>query len=317
MRQMKLLLIARDDSRYTVPASHYFIEELKQHVDLHVTHASGFLEQIVADCPFEPDLIYIHDYFENGSPTVTGIRNMSIPAAVGLHDLHFGFAFRKRLLQLEQVRYIFTHYRDAFLAWYSEFSDEMRWLPHHANTDIYKDYKQPKDIDILLTGAIYDQVYPLREKMLTRLSGRQGFVHHQHPGYRQIKNKETLLVGESYAREINRAKICLTCNSVFSYPLMKYFEIPACGSLLMAPASPELLDLGFVPGVHFVSIEDHNFEEKLDYYLNNDQERELIIANGKKLIVKTHSTKQRVQEFLQAMEEILLLESTQEKRLQP
>lgn len=311
MRKLRLLLIARDDSRYTVPASHYFIDELKKSAEVHVSHTSGFLEQIVADCPFEPDLIYILDYFENGSPTVTGIRSMNIPVAIGLHDLHFGFDFRKRLLQLEEVRYIFTYYRDAFLSWYPEFSDKMRWLPHHANTDIYKDYEQTKDIGILLTGAIYDQIYPLRKRMLMRLSGHPDFVHHQHPGYRQIKQKENLLVGESYAREINRAKICLTCNSIYSYPLMKYFEIPACGSLLMAPASPELLDLGFVPGVHFVSIDEHNFEEKINYYLNNDQERAEIIANGKKLIAEKHSTKQRVKDFLQTIEDIILIEAKQ------
>lgn len=76
------------------------------------------------------------------------------------------------------------------------------------------------------------------------------------------KMKKNVFVGQNYAKELNRSKIVLTCDSVFKYPLMKYFEITACNALLLASYSKELGDLGFIPGVNFVAIDELCFEEK-------------------------------------------------------
>jgi len=308
MKRLNVLFITRNDSSYTVPASHYFIKELDQITNLSISYQSGPLQKMINNCWHKPDIVYLNDHLDNGSPIVTGLKDVTIPVAAGLHDLHYRFEFRKRMLQRERLSYIFTYYRDKFLQWYPEFTKAMRWLPHHANTAVYKDYKLEKDIDILLTGAMIESVYPLRFNMLQRLHGKPGFQYHKHPGYRQVHQKEDVLVGESYARELNRAKICLTCDSIFHYPLMKYFEITACNALLMAPVSDELLDLGFMPGIHFVSIDEKNFEAKIDYYLQHDAEREQIARNGMHLSHTKHATKYRALEFVGKLQEIVQLE---------
>ncbi|MCL6547536.1 MAG: glycosyltransferase [Alicyclobacillus sp.] len=186
-------------------------------------------------------------------------------------------------------------------------SNLMRWLPHWANTEVYRDYGLPKDIDLLLMGATTGWVYPLRLRMLETLSGRAGFVHHPHPGYQRFSpaEREQVYIGERYAREINRAKIFLTCDSVFHYPLMKYFEVPACNTLLFAPGSREVEDLGFIPGQHFVAIDEHDFLDKIDYYLAHPDERDRIARQGCELVHARHSLAVRARELVHMIEDIL------------
>jgi len=310
MEKLKVLFHTRDDSSYIVPASHYFVKELTKSTELTISHDSGHIEDIIAKSGIEPDFIYFNDYLENSSPVVTGLKTLKIPFAVGLHDLHYRYPDRKKILFEENIKYIFTYYRDKFLNWYPEFADNMVWLPHHVNTDIFKDYHLPKDIDLLLMGSTRAEVYPLRVSMVKRFQNTPGFVHHTHPGYRKVSEKEHgIYVGESYAKELNRAQICLTCDSVYKYPLMKYYEITASNSLLLAPASNELMDLGFIPGVNFISINETNFEEKASYYLTHENERRMIALNGMRLSHQKHSTAKRVHDFVNEIKKIILRES--------
>lgn len=306
MKKIKLLFMTRDDQSYTVPASHYFIQELQKITDLYVSHQSGNMKQILDSIPFEPDFIFFNDYLDNGSPVVTGLKDLKLPFAVGLHDLHFQKPLRKAMIEKENIQHIFTFYRDKFKQWYPEFTSRMHWLPHHAYDEVYQDYQLSKNRNILLTGSVLEDFYPLRAMMQMRLKNRSDFVHYPHPGYRRIgEDEENVFVGQNYAKELNRSKIVLTCDSVFKYPLMKYFEITACNALLLASYSKELGNLGFIPGVNFVAIDELNFEEKIDYYLNHEEERKQIAHNGMLLTRKRHTTKKRAQEFLMEIETIL------------
>ncbi|MFP3886609.1 glycosyltransferase [Priestia filamentosa] len=306
MEKTKLLFIARDDSHYTVRATHYFIHELSKITDLMVSHESGNIEDLIAKCRTKPDFIYLHDYKENGAPIIEGVKNLKIPYAIGLHDLHYQYPNRKAVLMKEGIKYIFTYCQAKFIQWYPEFSNGMKWLPHHAHLDIFKDYGLPKDIDLLMTGAAFEDYYPLRAQIIKRFENKPEFVRHKHPGYRNVeKNESNVIIGDDYAKEINRAKICFTCDSIYKYPIKKYFEVPACNTLLLAPFSDELHKLGFIPGVNFVSINENNFEEKADYYLEHEEERKKIALNGMRLIQQKHSTRQRVIEFMEKIGEIL------------
>ncbi len=235
----------------------------KKITDLYVSHQSGNIKQILDSIPFDPDFIFFNDYLDNGSPVVTGLKDLKLPFAVGLHDLHFQKPLRKAMIEKENIQHIFTFYRDKFKQWYPEFTSRMHWLPHHAYDEIYQDYQLSKNRNILLTGSVLEDFYPLRAMMQMRLKNRPDFVHYPHPGYRKIReNEKNVFVGQNYAKELNRSKIVLTCDSVFKYPLMKYFEITACNALLLASYSKELGDLGFIPGVNFVAIDELCFEEK-------------------------------------------------------
>ena len=305
---MKLLVTSGDFSRWHSRGFSYLLAELSQLCDLYVWYESGDISDIIEKLGTVPDFVLINEFGETNSPRISGLDSLATPFAIYLFDLHHEIEHRKEAIESANVRYIFTHYRDKFYEWYPEFWRKMRWLPLHANTAIFKDYYLDKDIDYLLMGAVGERIYPLRYKVRETMRHLPGFVCHEHAGYRNFQDNETALVGERYAREINRAKMFFTCNSVYEYPLGKYFEVPACRTLLLAPSSREILDLGFEPGVNFVAVSDSDFLAKSEYYLHHEAERQLITNRGYELVRSRHATSKRAFELISMVEEILAAE---------
>lgn len=221
-------------------------------------------------------------------------------------DVHHYFKQRQKDLQKDNVKHIFSYYRDNFVAFYPKLKDRMIWLPYHVNTKVFRDYKFEKTIDMLMMGDISKQLYPLRNKIYHTLKADHRFVYHEHPGYRNFDdNEENVFVGLNYAKEINRAKIFFTCDSVFNYPVSKYYQVLASNTLLLASESNELKDLGFVDGENFIAITEHNFVGKANYYLNNEPERLRIAKNGYEMVHQKHTTSMRAQQLVDHIKKII------------
>lgn len=305
-KRLKILIFTGDFQEYVAPVFYYFLCELEKITDLTVWHESGDINNILDQLKEKPDFIYFNEYGEMNSPVITGLKDLEIPFAIQLFDLHYQINKRKRAIREENIKHIFTVYRDSFHVWYKEFSDRMYWLPHHINTEIFKDYGLKKEYNYLLMGAMSRRTYPLRNMIVDRMKDNPGFVHHKHPGYRNIKDHEkNVFVREAYAKEINKAKIFLTGNSKYNYPLGKNFEVPACNTLLLAPPSNELKDLGFIPEVHYIPINKENFEEKAKYYLQHKCERERIARQGMEMVHERHSTSKRADQFVKVIKKII------------
>lgn len=302
---MKVLVTSGDFKYHLTPAFHYLLEELSKLVDLTVWYQPGDIHHIISRLGFNPDFIYINEYGETNSPKITGLADLSIPFAVSLHDLHYQVAERNEALRQDKVEHIISIGRDKFYEWYPEHANKLYWLPHHINSSIFKDYAFNKDIDFLMMGAVHSRVYPLRYKILNSMCKITGFVYHEHPGYRLFKDDDRSLVHEKYAREVNRAKLFLTCGSVWNYPLAKYYEVLACNTLLLAPICRELGDLGFIPGIHYVDIDENNFIDKAEYYLRHEAERLTISRQGYEMVHAQHSTTHRARELVNQIEGIL------------
>ncbi len=302
---MKLLVTSGDFKHHLTPNFHYLLEELSRLTDLTVWYQSGDIQDILSELGFVPDFIFINEYGETNSPKITGLSGLSIPFAAALHDLHYQIPERNRSLGQDKVQHIFSIGRDKFYEWYPNHTNRLCWLPHHVNTNIFKDYGLNKEIDYLMMGAVHPRVYPLRYKILNRMKNVTGFIYHQHPGYRFFNHDDQAYVHEKYAREINRAKIFLTCGSVWGYPLAKYYEVLACKTLLLAPVCSELGDLGFIPGVHYVDINEYNFMTKAEYYLQHEAQRMAIVQQGYEMVQTRHSTRKRAQELLDMIAGIL------------
>lgn len=292
-KKLTILFITFDNSRNVDRNSFYLTQELTKVSNLILWHDAGNISEILSKINDVPDFILLNDMKE--SPEVTGWSSISIPFGIIIYDLHYAINEKKEFIWGNNVPYIFSIYRDKFYEWYPEFKERFRWLPLYVNTHLFKDYKLEKDIDWLIIGNITGGVYPLREKIVQTMRGHKGFVYHEHPGYRDIfeENEKNIFVGEEYAREINRAKMFFTCDSTFKYPVNKYYEVLACKTLLLASSSQELFDLGFIPGVNYVEIDENNFLEKAYYYLNHPEERIKITEQGYKMVHDKYSTAQR------------------------
>ncbi|WZY01130.1 glycosyltransferase [Bacillus sp. FSL W7-1360] len=314
MEKIKFLYIGRNLERPMVLGLGYFFNEIKKMTDFHASYSSGSIENILAQIDFKPDFIYLHEYMAKRryDPSVTGVKKISIPCAALFSDIHLCKEERKKAVQEEEIKYVFTYYRDKFLQWYPELTDQMIWMPPEVNTDIFKDYGAEKDIDFLMTGNTHPKFYPLRAKMLETFKGRDGFFERPHPTYeRMYAAPHQCVLGERYAMEINRAKMAFTCDSIYQYPVLKYYEICACNTLLLAPCSKEIRDLGFIPGEHFVEVDENDFEEKAYYYLNNEEERKRIALNGMEMVHRKHATTVRATQFIKKVEEIIAKERSE------
>lgn len=302
---MRILVTCGDFRQHLTPAFHYLMEEVGKLVDLTLWYQPGDINDIIRQLDNPPDFVFINEYGETNSPAITGLDQLSTPFAVSLHDLHYRIVERNEALKRDKVQHIFTIGRDKFIEWYPHFKDCWWWLPHHVNTDIFKEYGKDRRIDYLMMGAVHPIVYPLRSKILAAMQGIPGFLYHKHPGYRIFTKNDKAYVHEKYAREIGRAKIFLTCGSRWKYPLAKYYEVLACQTLLLAPVCNELGDLGFIPGIHYVPINEYDFIEKAHYYLNHEEERLAIARQGFAMVHARHSTRKRAQELVAMISAIL------------
>lgn len=142
---------------------------------------------------------------------------------------------------------IFHHWNDLTRYPHWDSLSVHRYHVHHcADTRVYRDYEQEKDIDILVAGNLNSYYYPLRHRLmlLAKLHFRKRGYHVvilQHPGY-QLPPREGTVVGEEFARLLNRSKLVFTCSMRFKYALAKYSEIALCKSLAVADVPDERQD---------------------------------------------------------------------------
>jgi len=303
---IKILYISRDESQWVFRGPHRFQQELARAAQVHFSRASGPIGEILTRTPFVPDLIMLHMQPLNEAPRIDGLAETAIPKAMYVEDVHYRSKDLARFAEENDVRLVFCPYREHFHRYLPELASRFRWLPHAVDPGVFRDYGLPKEIDILMMGQIVTMYYPVRKAMLDRFRGRPGFVYHGHPGYVNVSDDDPrFFVGERYAREINRAKLFLTCGSKWNVPVAKYFEAPACRSCLVAPGGADFPDLGFVDGETFIECTLDDFEAKAIAALEDRSLRERVAKRGYEMVMERHTTRARVREFLAAVEECL------------
>ncbi|WP_099157161.1 glycosyltransferase [Virgibacillus ndiopensis] len=307
---LKLLLIVADTSHFTNNNYYYLEKELAKITMLMVYRKSGPINKILRNIPEKPDYILIvNDVGKTFAPVVTGLSDISIPVGLIVNDAHRFVGQRRRYITNNHIRTFFVICRHNFYNHYPrQRHDQVYFLPQFANTSIFRDYGGEKTIDLMMLGEVsLPQIYPLREKILQHYTDTPGFFNRPHPGWRDFTTKqaEKALIGENYARTINQAKLFFACGSVRQVVTFKYFEVPACRTLLMAPALPELEEIGLIPGKHFVDINEENFSERAKYYLKDTKERERITEEGYRFVYNHHSTAHRAKQLVQQIKRVL------------
>jgi len=304
---MRLLFITKEWDQGIEKNTVYLSRALSRLTELTEWHDDGDLCAIVRALPQKPDFILLNDLRPTRCPEITGVGGVDIPLGIIMHDLQYKPEIRKAFIADNGIRHLFVHYRSYFLRHYAEFSDRMVWFPHWIEPSVFKDYGQPKSYEYLLMGCAEPSVYPLRARILDAMSGEPGFVYHPHPGYnRGAYTEDRYIVGTRYAKEINKAKLFLTDSSKYGYTLMKYFEAPACNSLLLAPQTEDTAELGLIPGHNFIDISEADFLEKARYFAANYESAGRPVARrGHDLVMERHTAQMRARQLVSEIEKIL------------
>jgi hypothetical protein len=223
-------------------------------------------------------------------------------SGVLMRYLYCPYAKRKLLSRFDLIRKLSpTYYTDNLRVPHLHF-------PWFTDERIYGPSEE-KDHDVIFLGSYRKRIYPLRYDIYNNLPklckdhGYRYLVGGRPPGKTPDRSiaaltKQGYVVGDNYARTIARSKIFIFGNSVFDYPLSKYFEVMGSGTLVMADKPQTEKELHFEPGVNYVEITMDDWREKLVYYLENDGERERIARNGYETVMKYHSSQVRARQLV-------------------
>ncbi len=174
-------------------------------------------------------------------------------------------------------------------------------VSHCIKDTIFKDYGNEKENDLLITGFVDRSIYPLRYRFLNLVKAN-AFSKYKvkvlpHPGY-QLKKDQLDKQLINYANEINKSKIVFSCSSRYKFALAKYFEIPACNSLIAADIPDERPDF-FNSFVLYIDPKWNNAKivSTVSHWLDNNNERETLTKFGRELIVSGYNQRTYADNF--------------------
>jgi len=111
---------------------------------------------------------------------------------------------------------------------------------------------------------------------------------------------------EEYATKINECEIWLATTGPTEDVSPRYFEVMLSKTLLFCNDMPEQYGGLFKDGVNCVTCKNDlsNFEEKLNYYLENSAKRNSIISNAYNMTINQYTWKHMALNLLNKIEEI-------------
>jgi hypothetical protein len=164
------------------------------------------------------------------------VKDSPVPTCVVIQEAYDRPKTLRTIREVDAKLVVFT-YANEVPQYQDELESEGRavvTIPHSGDEELFRKYGEEKTIDVLIVGSMNQTVYPHRAR-LARLVWRElrkrGYRVEwlPHPGY--TLPPKSGLVGEAYARKINRSKLVVTCTSRHRYALAKLVEIPLCWAL--------------------------------------------------------------------------------------
>jgi len=101
--------------------------------------------------------------------------------------------------------------------------------------------------------------------------------------------------------DIRRSRITYTCGSTLAYPVRKYFEIPALGSVLICKPCNGFEALGFKDGINAVACEPKDLPGAGLCLLKDELRAQKIADAGRQLVATRHTVKIRANQLEKAL----------------
>jgi len=305
---VKILYICKDFTNWIGHGHLAFKQALAKITDVTFYHKSCDIVELLSKFKSEGktfDVVMLGEA-PPVTPPVQNLSAISIPKVVHYWDVHVLHHERLLFIRENKIDLVIVKYKCGTKEQFPQLLQTVpcAWLPIGVDTTIFKNYKLAKSINILLTGALIESVYPLRHQYLKTFSGYPGFVHLPHPGYKEFE-PGSAITGVDYAKLLNTARVCPTCSSIYKYPIQKHFEIPSSYSLLAAPFFEDLDELGYKPDVNFLDVNFSNFERKIKRILNDEDRLKEVTRAGYLFVRRHHSVSIRAKQFINLLSQRL------------
>lgn len=178
---------------------------------------------------YRPDWILVY------KPTdYCGWEKNRIPVATTFNDA-WETKTRIQDIRLPNCSLVVMHHANEMNEWEKRCPDvKFVNIPYPVEPTVFHpDSLVKHEYDLLLTGCVHKDIYPLRYRFALLIEQNAFYPYHahirKHSGYRLSNPDEEALM---YAKALCSAKMCLVDTSKYGYAAEKYHEIPACGSVL-------------------------------------------------------------------------------------
>ncbi len=219
------------------------------------------------------------------------------PKGILIEDVHTDVPkWQVKIAKEVGIDVIFHRYSDAFHTHHPDAGYHYKciWLPHCVDIDTFFDYNIEQAY-VFHLGCVDDH-YPYRNKAIKALSGWNEFKAINRPE-ESMDNGYKWPINGKYAELISSAKICVTGGSKYNVPVLKYFEIPACNTVLMSNWFSDLSYLGFYPNENMIVYDEDILSQVKELYGDEDRLKK-IANNGMRLILDKHTVKKRAINFI-------------------
>ena len=257
---------------------------------------------------FDPDVVLVRLNSFFSQLDFHDCSFISCPKVYLIADIHL---WHKKQLDcirrsdFDLVLFVYRFWMDKIK---EKLDNRVGWLPHSVNPKVFKD-NGTRSFDVISSGHRYPSDYPLRALIYRYLHHNGDKITFSMPCHPQMTmnkriSRNSCMIRGNYARFLASGKLFAFGSSNRNYPVAKYVEGMASGSLVLAPKPEDADELGFVDGKNFVEINKNNFVEKIRYYLKNEEERQNIVNNASKLVLEHHTTEKRTTQLINFLHEL-------------
>ena len=278
------------------------------------------LEQILGFANGEPvDLIIFGlGYFaipdSRAFQKIQGLAETDIPVFCLIHKPQSLLAEKLNFCQINKVDLLIDSQEHNYKKY-----GEIAGVPSErsfftATPKLYHSRDVEKVYDIGFSGALHGIEADGKNKIegpTSNLRSRVGDIINNNEKYKVFWNSSNALdyriaTLEEYATKINQCKIWLSTTGPLLDIGPRYFEAALSKTLIFCNNMPEQYGDFFLDGKTCVTFENDlsNFEEKLDFYLANDEERKRIIDNAYDLVSQNYTWKHMADNILNKAKEI-------------
>lgn len=236
------VLVYGDLERLEATMNHHFLDQLGAVADEITQNPKTIseLNQYIRDNNFT-HLIVPDEWFHRIQGTLEGCVLPPIEL-LGDHWIPWAISKKRDYLQKNRIQHAFV-FSERFQNPYIDLA-EMHSVLQGFNSRVFRDRGGERDIDILVHGSLgedtFPWVYPVRNwlaEILPEIGIKEGLnvVYWKHPGYWPEKGLATDNIHlEAYASILNRSKIAVGGSGYWRLPFKKFYEVPACGAILIS-----------------------------------------------------------------------------------
>lgn len=192
--------------------------------------------------------------------------------------------FEKNLNKTYKFDYMFTPDHDCYLKYKALYNDRVDWITHFADTNVQYHMKVPIDYIAVTTRGMGGSFF--LDSLTQHANG-------------SIGNKNGLM-GIDHTKFLNSGMMVIQ-NSRYGEITRRIFEGMACGKIVITDRlneSKKLHEL-FIENEEIVFYDDlTDCINKINYYYDNNYEREKIAFNGMKKTLANHTQKNVVDKII-------------------